>query len=126
MKNDLKKNIVKDKSKILEEQKRDFALYFVEDGDEGFSPEYNKHVIEKTIKKAEDLRKLKKKRYDETLRERSDAVATYLKSRVAEGNTPIEKYFGKREMANLRGQRILQEIEGRLRGRRTKFHLPGD
>lgn len=97
-------------NKIQEEQKRDVALYFVEDGEAGFNPAWNKAVIERTIKKSEALRRKKAKQYVENIRERADAVATYLKSRVAEGSTPIEKYFGKRMMAHLAGRRIMGKI----------------
>ena len=88
---------------IEEEQERDRALYFVEDGEKGFSPEYNNMVIKRTMEKAKKMRLKKQKEYDEAIGERADAVATYLKSRVAEGNSPIEKYFGKKTMAQLRG-----------------------
>jgi hypothetical protein len=113
---------------IIDEQKRDHALYFIEDGEEGFSPEHNKFVIENTMKKYEANRKKKAKEHVEAIRERADAVATYFKSRMAEGNTPVEKYFGKRNLAYLRGEKILQKLKSNtLLGKKNRqIYLPGD
>jgi membrane protein involved in colicin uptake len=111
---------------IKEEQKRDEALYFVEDGEAGFNPEYNKMVIERTIKKAQENRKKKHKEYVESLRERSDAVATYLKSRKAESNRPVEEYFTKRELAHLRGEHIVQKLKNTsFLGQKRDLYIPG-
>ncbi len=96
---------------IKEEQRRDHALYFIEDGEEGFSPEHNKFVVENTMKKYAEKRKRKQKEYVESIRERADAVATYLKSRAAESNRPVEAYFSKRELAYLRGERIVKKLK---------------
>lgn len=93
--------------------KSDFK-YFVEDGDIGFNPERNKAIIEGTIKKYEKTVKAKRRSYEDKIMERSDALATYFRSRMAEGSTPVEKYFGKKALTHLRGQRILQRIK-RLR-----------
>lgn len=100
----------KQSKKIQEEQKRDVALYFVEDGEAGFNPAWNKAVIERTIKKSEALRRKKAKQYIENVRERADAVATYLKSRAAEGSTPIEKYFGRQYFSYLAGRKIRSNV----------------
>lgn len=99
--------------KILEEQKRDHALYFVEDGQQGFSPEWNKMVIERTIKKAEQLHRKKQLDYIENIRERADAVASYLKH-ADRKDTPIEKYFGKQQLAYLQGRKIVERLKSKL------------
>jgi hypothetical protein len=114
--------------KIKEEQKRDHALYFIEEGEPGFNPDHNKAVIERTIRKTDALRKKKLKQYIDALGERSDAVATYLKSRTAEGNSPIERYFGKKLMSRLRGEKILEVLKGNysLGGRKRKAYLTGN
>lgn len=115
----------KDKNiKIIEEQKRDHAIYFVEEGEPGFSPERNKQIIENTIKKTDAIRAKKMRQYRENVQERADAVATYLKSRVAEGNTPIEKYFGKKWMSHLRGQKILQILKSKYQPKHKRVY-PG-
>lgn len=112
---------------IKEEQKRDHAIYFIEDGEEGFSPEHNKFVVENTMKKYAKNRKRKQKEYLDALRERSDAVATYLKSRAAESNRPVEAYFSKRELAYLRGERIVKKLQnGSLLGKQGRdLYIPG-
>jgi C-terminal processing protease CtpA/Prc len=112
---------------IKEEQKRDDTLYFVEDGEAGFDPKWNKLVIERSIKKYEAMRKRKQKDYVESIRERSDAVATYLKSRAAESNRPVESYFSKRELAYLRGEKIVRKLkQNSLLGKKGRdLYLPG-
>ena len=116
-----KKDILRDESIITEQQKRDHALFFVEDGEEGFSPERNRATIQHSIEKYEAKRIEKQKAYVEEIRYRADAVATYLKSRVAEGSTPIERYFSRQELAKLRGEKIKNVILNKL-GR--KIYLP--
>jgi len=113
---------------IIEEQERDHALYYVDGGEPGFSPAYNKMVIERTMRKALENRKRKQKDYIESVRERADAVATYLKSRAAEANTPVEKYFSKRELAYLRGEKIAQKLQrNNLGGKpQREIYIPGN
>jgi hypothetical protein len=84
--------------------------FFVEKGDPGFSPDHNKRVIDKTIKNYEMLRMRKLKEWKDKLGERTDVVATYLSSRAAESNKPIDKYITKKYMAHLQGKRIMQVI----------------
>lgn len=109
-----------------ENEKRDHALYYVDHVDADFSPERNKAIIDRTIKKAELMRKKKMQNYVDSIRERSDAVATYLKSRTAEGRTPVERYFGKKNLAHLRGVQIRDILKAKLKGRETLIHLPTD
>jgi hypothetical protein len=113
---------------LKEEQQRDSALYFVEDGEAGFSPEYNKMVIERTIKKSQLMRQRRAKLYEESVRERADAVATYIKSSAAETEKPVEAYFGKKWMAYLRGEKIMEKLKGQsmLGGRSRKLYIPGN
>jgi hypothetical protein len=114
--------------KITKEEEEDYKKYFIEKGDPGFSPARNKFVVEKTIAKMDKMRQEKHKQWVEGFRERADAVETYLSSRIAQGNTPIEKYFGKRWMSYLRGQKIMKiiktkknEITGKIE---PKVYLP--
>ena len=97
--------------KVSKNQKRDHELYFVEDGDEGFSPERNKAIIDETIKKYEAKRKAQMKDFQDKLGERSEAVAMYLKHVAGGKSTPVEKYFGRRNLAYLRGEKILQKVK---------------
>lgn len=94
--------------------------FFVEKGDPGFSPARNKAIIEGTIRKRNQEIAARRKAYQNDVAERSDAVATYLRSRAAEGYTPLEKYFGKRQLAHLRGQKIVQVLKGYFKNDPTK------
>lgn len=97
-----------DKNELL-----DYKKWYLEKPEEGFSPDRNKWVIEQSIAKSQLLRQTRNRDYVEQIRERSDAVVSYLK-RVAMGmEKSVETYFGRRELARLRGQRIIQEIQGR-------------
>jgi hypothetical protein len=109
---------------LQKDQKRDYQKFFIEDGEPGFSPDYNKYVIEKTIKKTNAVRRQKMVQFREGVAERSDAVATYLKSRIGEGVTPIEKYFGKQWMAYLRGAQIQNVLRTKLKSKERKVYLP--
>jgi len=90
---------------------KDNLKWYKADGDVDFSPARNKWVIDKTIRDNEKLAKRKKDDYEDKLRERTDAVATYLTSRSAESDVPVERYFGKRNMAHLRGQKIVGRLQ---------------
>lgn len=82
------------------------------DPDPGFDPVHNQRVIDETIKKADELWKKKKKDFNEGLRERSQAVATYLES-VKQGgrDSDITRYFGKTELYYLKGQKMIEELK---------------
>ncbi|MEK9208154.1 MAG: hypothetical protein AAB922_06730 [Patescibacteria group bacterium] len=100
---------------LTKNEERDKKVFLVDGGDAGFSPSRNRAVIEDTIKKYEILRARKNKEYNDKLGERVDAVATYLKSMAADSNKPVEKYFSKKELAYLRGKKIVQVIQGQAR-----------
>ncbi len=91
--------------------------HFKEKGDPGFSPERNKSVIEESIKKYEATRARKKAEYADQVMERADAVASFLKNidkgKMTGMNSEDQalKYFGKKELAKLRGQKILGILE---------------
>ena len=89
--------------------KQDYDRFYVAKPDPGFSPDRNNAIVEGTIKKYEATVRRKQKEYANKVGERADAVATYLKSFSV--GTPVEKYFGKRTLAYLRGQKILQKIK---------------
>lgn len=78
--------------------------------DPDFSPERNRQVIARTIAKYQAMKRAKAKEYRGKVEERADAAATYLKH-IDQGNsTSVENYFGKQELARLRGQRILMRV----------------
>lgn len=96
---------------LSKNQKRDYQKYFVAKGDKDFSPKHNEFIIEKTIRANELLRKQKKQQYAEKIQERAEAVASYLKSNAINSGKPIDQYLGKRGLAYMRGQQIVQRIK---------------
>lgn len=93
---------------------QDYQRFFKEEGDVGFSPDRNRRIIEDTIKKHDAMRAKRMKEFDEALQERTDAAMWYLKH-VDQHGTPIEKYFGRKELSRLQGNRILEQIQGRVK-----------
>jgi hypothetical protein len=100
---------------LTSSQKEDYERFYVAEGDPDFSPARNKAIIEGTIKKYEAYRRKKDKEYVDSIRERADAVATYLKHVDQKSDTPVEKYFSKSELAYLRGQQIVERLQGTQR-----------
>jgi len=78
----------------------------------GFSPEWNKHVIDTTIKEYEDNRKRRAKEFNDQIRERAEAVASYLEYLDRGYVSSVEKYFGKKVLAHLRGEDVINQIKG--------------
>ena len=95
----------------MDKQRKDFQKYFIKRPDSTFSPERNKFVVEKTIKKHDANIKKRKKQYKDQVTERSDAVQDFLKHIDRGNTTPVEKYFGKKTMAYLRGEKISRDIK---------------
>lgn len=111
---------------LKEQKQRDHALYYIEEPDSSFSPERNKAMVAESIRRTNENRRKKTKEFNDKVGERVDAVVTYLRSRVAEGSTPIERYFGKRQLAHLRGQQILRTIRTKINGKMRTIHLPNE
>ena|SRR3990167_374939 len=95
-------------------------MYQNPDGDIGFSVEHNRKVIEETIKKNKANEKRLKKEYLNNVEERIDASTYFLKA-IANGkynssdpHTQALKYFGRRELARLRGEEIRQELMAKI------------
>lgn len=75
--------------------------------DPGFSPEHNRMVIENVIAASEKNSRDKKREFNEEVDERVNAMTQYLKSVDRGGATSnIEKYFGKKQLAYLRGEHV--------------------
>ena len=96
------------------------------DPDPEFDPIHNMAVIEKTIK---DNEKLVEKRNNESLertKERTNALAIYLRSINQGGKTTdYQKFFGKKYLAYLRGKEIMEQLKGQLQltGRGKAFTI---
>jgi len=97
--------------------------YIPKDPDPGFNPEHNRQVIADSIKKNDILMRKKRKTYNETLDERIDAAASFLlhlantkyNPKTDSSNQAALKYFGRKELARLRGEEIKQQIMAELR-----------
>ena len=89
--------------------------YVNKEPDSDFDPARNKRIIQEVVEESEKLWKAKKRAYSDSLGERTDALAQYVKS-VSEGNTEsnVSKYFGQKYLMYLKGQGILQEIQKNL------------
>ena len=101
-----------DQYKSLSNQVRpEDKKYILNTPDAGFSPERNKAIIENSIKEYEAMRAKKLKDQVDQYAERADAVVTYLKSLNKGGmESNMEKYFGKKNLAYLRGQEIREKL----------------
>ncbi len=82
------------------------------DGDPDFSAEKNAEVIANVIKKTDKMRRQKNREFEAGMRERNEATAQYLKALEGGASTDAEKYFGRRELARLRGEEVLNRLKG--------------
>jgi hypothetical protein len=99
--------------------KRDYK-FIATKPDLDFNPLRNKMVIENSIKKYEAMRKKKLDQAREGIRERADALATWIKSiKGAQADNPVSKYFSRRMIAHLRGDDIRQKLLGNAIQRNT-------
>jgi hypothetical protein len=94
----------------MDYQKKDLEKYYIKNP-ENFSEERNKYIIDSTIREYEETRKKRRAKQEEDLAERIDAATYYLMKLEKSGDTPAERYFGKRELARLRGQKISQSLQ---------------
>src|SRR3990167_8094540 len=91
--------------------------------DPDFDPKHNEYIVNKTLKEAEEYWRRKRKEFNNTLRERTDAVASYLHSldQGGKANT-AEEYFGKHELARLRGLEIIKLLKnGVEKGEKLRY-----
>lgn len=89
--------------------------YVKVDPDPNFDPDHNKEVIEKTIKDNEKLRRSRLRDSEDKVKERSNALAIYLRSLSQGGkSTSLEKFFGKKYLAYLRGKEVMENIKQQM------------
>jgi seryl-tRNA synthetase len=81
------------------------------EGDADFSAERNAEVVANVIKKTDKMRRQKAREYQTALRERNEATAQFLKALEGGASTDAEKYFGRRELARLRGEEVLNKLK---------------
>lgn len=98
---------------------KDFK-YVPAEPEPGFSVEHNRRVIEESIKKNDRLMRQKQKEFDEAIEERTDASVSFLQALIrgkynsSDPHTAAMKYFGKKELARLRGEEIRQQLMDNL------------
>lgn len=90
--------------------KRDYR-FVLDKPDADFSPERNKKIIEDSIRAYELKRSSVFKKFYEGVRERAEAVASFLDHVNKGGGNDVDKYFGPKMLAKLRGLEILDEIK---------------
>ncbi len=88
--------------KILKQDEK----YVPVDPDPGFNADHNSKVIEDSIKKYEEMQNKKRKESTDKISERTSAIAKFLTSEKSD----IKEYFGRTEMARLRGETIREQI----------------
>ena len=81
------------------------------EGDADFNEDRNNEVIADVIKKTDKMRRQKAREFAADNRERSEATAQYLKALEGGASTNAEKYFGRRELARLRGEEVLNKLK---------------
>lgn len=101
----------------------DYDLYFDHNADPLYVERHNKEVIDRTIKKYEAKRAQALKDWRDKAGERSDAVVSYLKHLVNGKSTPVEHYFGKKELARLRGDEIRQKLMANMEIRNSQGEI---
>lgn len=88
----------------------DMKRYWRERPDAGFSEKRNKLAIANSIKRAEELRKSRIKDHHESIDERVSAVSSYLRYLDRGKSGSPEEYFGKKNLAELRGERVKAQL----------------
>ena len=85
------------------------------EGDADFSEEKNNEIIANIIKKTDKNHRKKSREFQTNLRERTEATASFLKALENGASTDAEKFFGKRELARLRGEEVLNKLKEQAR-----------
>lgn len=80
-------------------------------GDSDFDEEHNKRVIQDTIKKHEAKLRKQRRDFKEKTKERAEAGAMFLKNATQGKGYGVEKYFGKKELARLRAQEVINDLK---------------
>lgn len=104
---------------LTKSQKEDYRRYYVDKPDSSFNPKRSREVVNRSIEKYEKKRKAQEKAWVDKFAERADAVASYLIHLNNAKTTSLETYFGRRFLAYLRGQQIVQKIKRLKDGRKV-------
>lgn len=86
------------------------------DPDPDFDADHNKRVVDDVIKHTDKMIREKKATHKKDLQDRSWALSKYLKSLDNGGKeSDMAKYFGRRELARLQGERIMEKLKKELK-----------
>lgn len=96
----------------MEIHKDDFHLV-VDNPTGNFSPERNKFIVEETIRKTNENIKRINAEWQDSMKERNYAVASYL-THLNNKGTSVEKYFSKQYLAYLRGDDVRTMLQTKL------------
>lgn len=92
--------------------------------DPDFSEEHNRKVIEETIKMADAKRAEQMKQFKDDVAERTHAASMYLKNLDhGQGVSDITEYFGKEELARLRGEKRISILKQNIAYRNSQGKL---
>ena len=90
--------------------KKDYK-YVPKDPEKGFDAMRNAQIINEVIEDTDKMVVQRQREFEGHLKERTEAVANFLKNIERGGEDNINKYFGKKEIARLRGEEILRRIQ---------------
>src|SRR3990167_3356111 len=81
-------------------------------GDANFSKEHNERVIKEVNDWNDQMDRKRDRDYSAKTKERTDAVVKYLKQiESGKGVTSVDKYFGRKYLAYLRGAEIVSKLK---------------
>lgn len=82
------------------------------DPDPDFDPKRNQEVIDFTIKRSEELWREKQRKFNEGIKERSEAISTYAEAvKMGRTNSNYKNFFGKEYLYHLKGQKLVDELK---------------
>lgn len=84
--------------------------------DPDFSPKHNQEVIDYTIRRSEEQWRKKQRDFNEKVKERASAIATYAESlKMGRTNSDVKKFFGPMELAYLKGYELMDKLKEEVR-----------
>lgn len=101
----------------------DDKKFYLEIPDANFSPERNKAVVRKSIKKYNAMQAKKGQQYKDAYGERSEAVISYLRMAEKKPGYDLLRYFDKSYLTFLRGDDIRRELMARMKLYNNKGEL---
>ena len=91
--------------------KRDYKFVNV-DPDADFDPKHNQDVIDFTIKRSEELWRKKQRDFGDKIKERAEAVSTYVEAlKMGNTNSDVKKFFGEEQLAYFKGHELMSELK---------------